>query len=146
MASMSARYELDAESVFVGVDYLRPRFVVEQEKLQRKFPNRFNFYGRNDHIASVQGTLRTNSYSTFQVCISIPDTYPTAIPTVTVPSEPFPSGTPHRYSDGSICLMRSEQWSQVFSLAFLVAKTAVWLHKYEAWKRTGEWKGREQRH
>ena len=54
---------------------------------------------------------------------------------------------PHKFSDGSICIMKSAQWRQHFTVAFVVAKAAIWLGKYELWKRNGHrWPGLEQPH
>jgi hypothetical protein len=53
---------------------------------------------------------------------------------------------PHVYVGGSLCLMRARQWTPGLTIAFLVAKTALWLNKYEVWQRTGSWPGVEQGH
>jgi hypothetical protein len=38
--------------------------------------------------------------------------------------------------------MRSDQWRRHFTVALVVTKTAIWLNKYELWKRNGRaWPG-----
>jgi hypothetical protein len=53
---------------------------------------------------------------------------------------------PHYFNDGSICIMRLDQWRRIYTVALVVAKTAIWLGKYELWKREGRWPGLGQRH
>ena len=53
---------------------------------------------------------------------------------------------PHKFNDGTICVMREEQWRGQFTVALVVLKTAVWLNKYELWKREAAWPGLGQSH
>lgn len=109
------------------------------------FPS-FAFLGINGQITAAEGALDTQYNNTYGIRIVL-DNYPFALPKV------FPRGwiiqaeVIHRYTDGSLCIMRADQWRRYFTAALVVAKTAIWLNKYELWKRNGhQWPGLEQRH
>lgn len=53
---------------------------------------------------------------------------------------------PHRYSDTQMCLWQENEWTPSYTLAYAVAKTYVWIHKYEEWLRSGIWPGLQQSH
>lgn len=139
------RFQANPELIFMGSDFSRPRMVVEKEKINSQFPG-FKFYGYGDKVTSVQGYLRTNFGNSYHIIIEIPDTYPYTRPDVMLPYMTIDSSCPHKYSDNEICVMKSEQWTTAFSLAFVIAKTAIWLNKYDTWKRNGKrrWPGRDQ--
>jgi hypothetical protein len=49
---------------------------------------------------------------------------------------------PHTYSDGTLCLHQSHEWTATMSIAdTIVPWTAEWLAYYEIWLVTGEWYG-----
>jgi len=111
----------------------------------RFFPS-FGFLGVAGRITAAEGAIDTQNGNTYGIRIVL-DNYPYALPKV------FPKGwtlypsVPHTYNDGSLCIMKSTQWRQYFTVALVVAKTAVWLGKYEIWKRNGHcWPGLGQRH
>jgi hypothetical protein len=120
------------------------RWYHEQQRL-RKFPS-FVLIGAGDTIVAAQGALTTQNSNTYDVRITL-DGYPYGLPKVFPRNwTPHPSA-PHQYSDGSLCIMRSDQWRVHFTIALVVAKTAIWLGKYEIWKRNGHvWPGLGQRH
>lgn len=138
-------FQTNRELVFSGPDLLRPRMTVEREKLMLHFPQ-FSFYGVNGQPSSVQGNLSTSYGNSYSVRISIPAHYPYELPEVTLPYHTISSGCPHTFVNGKICIMKSAQWTSTFSLAFVVAKTAVWLNKYDYWRMHGKWPGKQQRH
>ena len=119
---------------------------LEQQKMQGRFPT-MSFYGTDEEVTAIRGALTTNYGNLYSIRISVPDSYPYSIPRITVEPEPD-EDCRHIYPDGSICVMKSAQWSKTYSLALLVAKTAMWLNKYDQWKANGKcrWPGREQRH
>lgn len=131
--------------VFTGNDFLRPRMAVENEKVKRYFPD-FNFYATNGQVTSIQGYLKTSYGNRYYVKIEIPPNYPYSIPKAKLPYTTIDENCPHKYSSHDMCLMTSAQWSQTYSLAFVVAKTAIWLNKYDSWQRNGKrrWPGRSQ--
>src|SRR5208283_4319271 len=51
---------------------------------------------------------------------------------------------PHIYTNGNLCVMKSDQWRPFMSVAFLVGKSALWLHKYEIYRDKKIWPGAEQ--
>jgi hypothetical protein len=140
-------FQANREVIFSGIDLSRSRWTVEHEKLARFFPS-IQLYGVDGRVTSAQGYLSTSYGSSYYVNIEIGQRYPYVLPRVCLPYTTVDSACPHRYSDGSICVMKSEQWSSSLSLAFLVAKTAVWLNKYDNWLRTGRtrWPGKGQPH
>jgi hypothetical protein len=120
------------------------RWYYEREKL-RLFPS-FSFVGYGSQITGAKGTLDTQYNNTYAIRIEIPN-YPYSLPKVWLRDlKPHPDA-PHKFNDGSLCIMRSSQWRTHFTVALVVAKTSIWLGKYELWKRNGHhWPGLEQRH
>jgi len=131
--------------IFMDDDLSRPRMAVENEKMKRAFPG-MRFYGTDGNITSVQGYLKTSDGNSYYIKIEVPSNYPYVMPTVTLPNTTIAAGCPHRYNTGNLCIMKSEQWSSSYSLAFMVAKAALWINKYDIWKRKGSWPGKEQQH
>lgn len=128
-------------------DLYRDRMTVEAEKMERKFPS-FDFYVAYGQVTLVRGYLSTSYGNEYYVKIAIPERYPYTLPKIYLPYHTIERGCPHTFSDGNICVMRSDQWTSSLSLAFLVAKTALWLNKYDSWKRGGRrrWPGKGQPH
>ena len=121
--------------------------MVEREKLASHFPG-FSFYSQGDRVSSVQGRLRTSYGNYYYVRVGVPPNYPYAMPEIELPQDTIDPSCPHQFTGGRICVMRSAQWSSTLSLAFMVAKVAVWLNKYDSWKRNGRraWPGKGQEH
>ena len=140
-----AGFQVDRRLIFAGDDLTRPRMAVEQEKLRARFPG-FRLYGTEDRVTAVKGYLSTTSGREYYVSIEILGDYPYSIPVVNLPIHRIDPRVHHRFSDHKPCVMRADQWSVTLSLAFMVAKAAVWLDKYETWKRDGaeRWPGRAQ--
>jgi len=118
---------------------------VEQEKLARFFPG-IKLYGSNGRVTSAQGHLSTSYGNSYYISIEIGENYPYDLPRIRLPRTTVAAGCPHVYQNGNICVMKSEQWSTSLSLAFLVAKTAIWLNKYDKWILSGRtrWPGKDQ--
>jgi len=121
------------------------RWYHEQQKL-RAFPA-FHLLRRDGVIVAAEGAIDTQNDNTYGIRIDLTG-FPYALPKI------FPKdgwtvhpAVKHKYADGSLCIMRAAQWRTPFTVAFVVAKTAIWLAKYEMWKRNGNvWPGREQKH
>ena len=138
--------QVSKDILFLDSDLSRPRWTVEQEKIRRKFPG-FKFHSKEGaRITSVEGTLLTSYGNSYYVRISIPENYPYQIPSVSLPKHTLESYCPHKFTNETICLMKSEQWSTAYSIAFVISKVAVWLNKYDYWKRNGSWPGKAQAH
>jgi ubiquitin-protein ligase len=131
--------------LFMGDDLSRPRMVVESEKIKRYFPQ-FAFKASRGTVTSVEGYLETNDGNYYYVKIKIPDDYPYTMPSVSLPQTAIDSACPHRYVSNNLCVMKSDQWTSNYSLAFMIAKAAIWINKYDVWQRTGHWPGRQQEH
>ena len=131
--------------IFTGDDFSRPRMAVESDKIKRYFPN-FSFYASGETVKGVKGYLKTSDGNSYYVSIEVDAEYPYKMPIITLPETAVESNCPHRYTGGNLCVMMPEQWSSTYSLAFMVAKAAIWVNKYDIWKRTGKWPGKEQQH
>lgn len=142
---MPDRYQVDRELIFTGSDLLRPRMAVEQEKLRARFPG-FKMYAVRNQPSSVKGYLSTSYGGYYYVSIELSEDYPYEPPTVILPYNTIHSDVHHKFSEHKPCVMSADQWSSSLSLAFIVAKTAIWLNKYDYWKRSGRyrWPGAEQ--
>lgn len=140
-------FQTNKELVFSPLDLVRSRMSVEKEKMQQHFPS-FDFYSADGRISSVRGYITTSYGNSYYIRVAVGAGYPYQLPDVTLPNYTIESSCPHRFNDGRICIMRSGQWSSSLSLAFVVAKAALWLNKYDSWKRNGcrAWPGKGQSH
>lgn len=118
------------------------RMYAEQQKITKYFPQ-FGMYRDQGHLYS-RGVLRTSVGNTYGVSVIPSDDYPHSIPVV------LPLGWkaegPHIYVGGNLCFMKPEQWRSFYSLAFVIARSAMWLNKFEVYKARGRWPGNEQAH
>jgi hypothetical protein len=120
------------------------RWLFEKQRLSI-FPS-FYLVGANGTVTAVHGALDTQNGNTYALRIEL-QRYPFALPAVYPADWTIHPQSPHKYNTGAICIMRSDQWRQHFTVALVVAKTAVWLAKYEIWKRNGHiWPGLGQSH
>lgn len=120
------------------------RWYIEREKL-RFFPS-FAFVGSNGGVSAAEGALDTQFGNTYGIRITLAN-YPSALPVIYPQRWTVHPEAPHKYDNGSLCVMRSNQWRTHFTVALIVAKTAIWLNKYELWKRNGhQWPGLGQAH
>lgn len=126
--------------LFLEDDLTKPRWRVEFEKVRDNFPA-FRFRGNASagEVTAVEGSIQ-NQGRGYGIRIEIPDTYPYTIPRI-LPSGWNPQNCPHIYGDGSLCVMMSHEWSEHYSIAYLIAKAAVWIGKWAKWKETGTWPG-----
>jgi len=138
-------FQASPELLFRGTDYNRPRATVEWEKMQKQFPD-FRFYGDSDKLTSVQGYLQTNYGGRYRVRIELDENYPYTVPRVTLPNTNIDPDCPHIYSKYELCVMRPEQWTSSLSIAFFIAKVAIWLNKYDQWLHESKrrWPGKDQ--
>ncbi|MBK8945344.1 MAG: hypothetical protein IPM32_08755 [Ignavibacteriae bacterium] len=136
--------QVNRDILFIGSDFLEPRIIAEKRKLKMFFPQ-FEFYGIDKKITSVRGLLTTNLNNSYNVRISVTDSYPYEIPIIELIDFEIDEECPHKYYAGNLCIMRPDHWSSVYSLAYVVARTAVWLNKYDIWRRNGkeEWPGKD---
>jgi hypothetical protein len=120
------------------------RWYIEREKL-RLFPA-FEFLASNGSIVAAEGALDTQYNNSYGIRVVLAN-YPSALPTIHPKGWSVHPDAPHKYNDGSLCVMRAAQWRTHFTVALVVTKTAIWLNKYELWKRNGhKWPGLGQAH
>lgn len=96
---------------------------------------------------SVRLTLNPLGVPSRQVTITFSRGRPME-PQVTVDG---PSDSPHRYSDGTLCMWypedpREQRWAYADGAGALVANIAAHLIREEWYRTTGEWLGDEVRH
>ena len=134
-----------AQNLFLTAPEMQSRWYYEQEKL-RLFPAFALLRGGNGTISAAEGALDTQYNNTYGIRITLLN-YPYALPKI------YPKGwdvhprCPHTFKGGLLCIMRSDQWRKHFTIALVVTKTAIWLNKYELWKRNGHrWPGLGQSH
>jgi len=92
--------------------------------------------------AVATGKLSTFAGRSYRLRITLPSAYPHALPKIN-PDGWTPRHNPHVIG-GGLCVMRSSQWNSFMSVAFVVAKSALWLNKYEVFLDKGIWPGPEQ--
>jgi len=127
-----------------SAELVADRWVHEQKKL-RIFPA-FRFLSAGGSIVAAEGALDTQYKNTYGLRIEL-NNYPFSLPKIRPKGWQIHPSAPHQFNDGSICLMRSDQWRRYFTVALVVAKAAIWLGKYEIWKRNGNyWPGLGQNH
>ncbi|WP_290054349.1 hypothetical protein [Amycolatopsis solani] len=119
------------------------RLAAERAILLQHFPQ-FTIVGNGKHgrFAVATGTLRTFAGKSYGIKVVAESSYPHVLPDVE-PSGWVPTSNPHMIGK-SLCVMRSNQWQSYMSLAFLVAKSALWLNKYEVFLIRRIWPGPEQ--
>lgn len=139
-----AEIEATRDLILAAAEMQTNRWYHEQERL-RRFPA-FALMSSSGRIVAAEGAIDTQNGNTHGIRIPL-EGFPNVLPKV------FPKGwtphpdAPHKFTDGSMCIMRSDQWRRYFTVALVVTKTAIWLGKYEIWKRNGHvWPGLQQRH
>ena len=120
---------------FSGEERLRK----EVEKLSVRFPQmRFSFL--DDGAAAVSGfiglseTLRRS----YLVVAEFPYTYGDGSEVrVFLPEERLPSDTPHKFSDGEICVQHNDATPRT-DIIDVIGWTIEWLSLFEGWLETGK--------
>jgi ubiquitin-protein ligase len=121
------------------------RWSHELQRLKTFFP-KIKLLASAGSIVAAEGPLDTQYKNTYPIRIELTN-YPFSLPKVRPLGWSIHSSSPHQFNDGTICLMRSDQWRRQFTVALVVAKAAIWLGKYEIWQRNGHfWPGLGQRH
>jgi hypothetical protein len=136
--------EISSDQLTLTVAQMQNRWAVEQQKL-RLFSG-FQLLGSGGTINAAEGSLSTQYGNSYRIRIELAN-YPYSLPKVKPKDWKIHPDSPHKFIDDSICIMRSDQWRKHFTVALVVAKTAIWLGKYEIWKRNGHyWPGLGQSH
>jgi len=111
----------------------------------RRFPQ-FELQLR-DGVLSWEGSLVSAlDGNRYRVKLSYPDSFPDESPQVMIVEPALDPCAPHLLFPGRPCLFR---WSGPgcgyerarTTAATLVAWTALWIHAYETWRKTGTWPG-----
>ena len=130
--------------------YGRWRLSVERDAMSR-FPG-FKLIGSPSGPGWLcwLGTLQTSfdPENSYVVRVNYPPGFPAEAPGVVIERPELREGTPHVLGPRRPCLYHPSQDSRNgydpgrTTAATLVAWTALWLHAYETWSRTGRWPGR----
>jgi hypothetical protein len=101
--------------------------------------------GAPDHRSLWHGDPDERRYL---IRVTYPDNFPDQPPAVVVESPKLPEGMPHVLGPQRPCLFQPSQGPRNgydpgrTTAATLVAWTALWIHAFETWQRTGQWPGR----
>lgn len=119
------------------------RMAEERRILAEHFPG-FSLWESHetDEYAVAAGRLSTFTGRRYALRIVLPAAYPHGLPKI-IPDGWKPNSNPHMIG-GGLCVMKSSQWQSYMSVAFIVAKSALWLNKYEIYVDKGIWPGAEQ--
>lgn len=93
-------------------------------------------------LAEATGSLSTFTRRAYDLRILLSAQYPHRLPRI-LPHGWRPESNPHLIG-GGLCVMRESQWQSFMSVAFIVAKAALWLNKYEIFLDKRVWPGAEQ--
>lgn len=125
------------------------------ERLKKDVEATIGFYSnfqlgveKNLGIFCLMGYLMTRETEhTYLVKIIIPKQYPFDVPTAYLLKPVFPAAytaIPHYWGNGKPCLFRKKQWNPYkHTIKDVVDRTAQWLHKFEQWTVSGEWRGKD---
>jgi ubiquitin-protein ligase len=129
--------------LLAGADGAGGRLATEKRILADHFPQ-FTLSERDsaDAFAVATGSLETFTGKSYRLRIVLAKSFPHSLPTIQ-PSGWVPRTNPHLIR-GGLCVMTSSQWTSFMSTAFIVAKSALWLNKYEVFLDRGIWPGPEQ--
>jgi hypothetical protein len=119
------------------------RFAEEGRILVEHFPGFALLQVGEDAFGVASGRLSTFASRSYGLHIVLLDGYPNVLPVI-LPDGWTPKENPHIYTAGNLCVMKSSQWRPFMSVAFLVAKTALWLNKYEIFLAKAIWPGADQ--
>lgn len=131
--------------LLVGPGAQVDRLAEERRILGKYFPE-FSIEppgGRSKDLAEAKGTLTTFASNSYALRIVLPAKYPHKMPSVQADNWK-PERNAHLVNGKYLCVMRSAQWQSFMSAAFVVAKAAIWLNKYEIWIDKHIWPGAEQ--
>ena len=131
-------------SLLIGSTPEGGRLAEEKRILSEQFPSFLIMETSNPGSwAFAKGQLKTFTGRSYSLWIDLPASYPHSLPAV-LPDGWQPTSNPHIYANGALCIMREQQWSSFMSVALVVAKSALWLNKYEIWLDKRIWPGAEQ--
>ena len=134
---------LPPDLVLSGVTDAGVRMHHEQELLHRYFPDFELVRERSTQNYVARGVVSTE-LNLYAIRVRAPRNYPYAMPDI-IPVG-WKARGPHIYASGHLCVMQSDQWRNSYTLAFMVAKAAVWINKFEIFRTGGKWPGNEQVH
>jgi len=111
--------------------------MAEVEVMQTRFPN-FSLIEETDGQLLWVGVLEPQLDEEFLVTVEYPNDYPYRAPVLWVLDPALRPGTPHVYSDGSICIHKATWDPERGTAASCVPLLAAWLLAYLVWLQTGE--------
>lgn len=122
----------------------RPDIGLQNFTIQKRFPN-FQLYNNDRKNIYWIGYLQPKpDAEIYKVMIKYD-----LSPKVYVLEPEILSGSPHRYSDTSLCLFHPNDRSYSFDMLLsdtIIPWTSEWLYFYEIWLKDGVWWGKEAPH
>lgn len=95
---------------------------------------------------AVKAAMQTSVGNLYAAVIHFPN-YPNQMPKVFITQPALRASCPHRYTDGNICYLLHSMWNPGrHNVAFVLARLAKWLNKYEVWCVKNYWPGAEVKH
>lgn len=113
------------------------RLVAEQEIMRGRFPG-FRLQQVADGALQWAGALQPIAGVAFIVAVRYPDRYPYDPPRFFVHDPPLSERSPHRYSDGSVCIHKRHWDPMRGTAASCIPLISAWLVAYLHWLQTGE--------
>jgi len=87
-----------------------------------------------------RGRLKLKGGASYLISAELPAHYPYEAPVLWVLAPSLVGGCPHRYGDGSLCIHLNSWNPDNGTVVQSIGNAAVWLSKYQAWRRTGVWR------
>lgn len=110
----------------------------EVNLIKEHFPE-YKIRKKGNRITRIEGNHDTGHGTVYDIRIEVPTDFPNELPKIFIADSTNLSGCPHRFTDGSICIMSPQQLSQGTTLYSILVKTMLWLQHCEIWKKTGYW-------
>jgi hypothetical protein len=121
----------------------KARLVQENRALQESpFCDNFEFFRLESGDMAVRGIIVSQLLDMEYDLLGIyPANYPSVRMRMYILEPSLAEGTPHLYSDKSLCLDGSEQLTQKSTCATYLALSAEWIFACESWLVDGNWPG-----
>lgn len=131
------------------------RFKIENEILNKFFPNSFQFFDMGGKSSYLEVKLKSNSKQQYTIKVTVAEDYPNRMPKIYI-TQPedlkdfrgrklVDMGAVHKlhllHPKGNfpqLCHFKPANWNANVSLYKVVLKARIWIEAFEAHKRTGK--------
>jgi hypothetical protein len=133
-----------------NIPYGRWRLEAEDQAMRERFPG-FELVLIGETFIAWEGRLQSTIAGGDRYLVQVVYTpgYPDIPPRVIIVEPKLKGEVPHLLHGQQPCLYSHGSCARGYdpdstTAATLVFWTALWIHAYEAWKKTGEWSGKEE--